>query len=817
MNQSLGGGGRVTVHGFDRLNPQQQQAVAFGDGPLLIVAGAGSGKTRTLTMRIASLIEDRGVPARAILAVTFTNKAAREMRERLFSLLGVKAQGVDLTTFHSWCCRLLRRWHREIDYPPGFTIFDDEDQEKVLRDCAKRMDLDTDRVPLRLVRSLISEAKNELRSPEEFRPDHPQADRIREMYQLYQEALALQKACDFDDLIMRTWQLLTARPDLLEKLHRQYNYFLVDEYQDTNIAQYRLLALLAKASNNICVVGDEDQSIYGWRGADIRNILDFEKDFVGATTIVLDQNYRSTQKILDAASAVIARNKSSRGKKLWTERGDGELLHLLDADSDRDEADRVVGEIRRLVNAGTPLSGIAVLYRMNSQSRELERALVRSGFPYEVYGGTKFFQRREIKDVLAYLRVLVNPDDAVALARIINTPPRGIGATTQSRLEAMGPLFAALFAERKSSKKLGEFCTLLEHLQEQARILSVSALTRVVIDEIGYVDYLKKDDPDTAEDRIGNVEGLVSDIVEQEEANPELTLMAYLEQVALHAEVDELRENTDKVHLLTLHNAKGLEFPVVFLIGLEEGVFPHHSCIDFPERLEEERRLAYVGMTRAEKRLYLCCARQRLVFGRWNANAPSRFLGEVPVGLFVENTLSSRIRAHLSGRPVAGVPIGAVGARGRTFVPAPGTRMPGGSAAVAGRPSLGLPPGAAVRTTARIPVPGAGRTDAGAARDAGARADEAAVASSAIRALRHAEKPGMMSVPDVGMTDMALANMANTTVGCRVWHQVFGQGRVRAVEGNRVEEFRVTIDFERAGSKTLLLQYASLRIERNNS
>lgn len=761
-------------HQIAGLNPRQAEAVSITEGPLLVVAGAGSGKTRMLTMRIAALIEKHGVDPRAILAVTFTNKAAKEMRERVQALLPGWGEAVKLTTFHTFCSQLLRQWHEAAGFPDSFTIYDEDDSEKLMKLVLADLNLDPKKFTPRAMQSLISQAKNELQGPEEFKPPHFEAARITEVYKRYQEALTKNQAVDFDDLIFCVWKMLNARPDLLERLQDRYRYFLVDEYQDTNTAQYKLIALLSSASRNLCVVGDEDQSIYSWRGATIRNIREFEKDFAGARVVCLDQNYRSTQGILDAASAVISNNAGIHKKQLWTTNGAGERPRFIHAADDRDEADRIVGEIRKLAREGVLYGQITVLFRMNSLSRTIEQALSSQMIPYEVTGGLKFFQRREVKDILSYLRFLGNRNDSISLRRIINTPRRGIGDTTVSRLAESGDLWGETMIQAGASPrgKIAAFVNLMEGLVGTTETAPVSVLAREILNRTKYIDWLyETEDEDDAKDRESNVESLLADIRFQEEDNPNLTLREYLEKVALHADVDDLDEAAERVHLMTLHNAKGLEFPVVFLMAMEEGVFPHHSSKDLPQQLEEERRLAYVGMTRAMRRLYLTAARRRMMFGGWTSNLVSRFIGEVPAGM-------------LEGRPGGGTGIGSS---------TPGWRPSSGSASAF--------------SFSKSQVP-AEKTRDIRASDSGDPAPSYSFKKSS------ESQPGGTGRPTAAghPADSEPGTMLNLGKGTNVFHQIFGKGRVTATEGSSLGDFRLTIDFENVGRKTLLLQYATLRV-----
>ncbi len=774
-------------HAFEQalagLNPRQREAVALTQGPVLVIAGAGSGKTRMLTVRIAYLIERERVPPSSILALTFTNKAAREMRERVQRLIPGAGHEVTLSTFHAFCCGLLRRWSAVAGYPEGFTIYDEDDTEKLMKGVLEDLGLDPKKYSPRKMLNLISQLKNELVEPDGYQPTLPDDEKVLAVYRRYQARLFESKALDFDDLLLVAFRVLSTQPELLAKFHRRYRYFLVDEYQDTNHAQYRLLQLFARESGNLCVVGDEDQSIYSWRGATIRNIQEFEKDFPGTRVVLLDQNYRSTQRILDAAGALIARNRRAHTKHLWTERTGGEPLTFQLAADDREEAEWVAGRIARLRDQGMPLRSFAVLFRMNSLSRSLEQALNRFGIPYEVTGGTKFFHRREVKDVLAYLRVIANPYDAVSLARIINTPRRGIGKTLLEKLEREGPLWEGVQKHAAASPKgkVADFFELVQSWRELAGRASVFSLVRSVLDRTGYLDWLGSDDPDTAEERQENVDSLVSDIRAQEEDNPDLGLRGYLEQVALQADVDGLDEQADRVHLMTLHNAKGLEFPVVFMVAMEEGVFPHYSSQSEPSELEEERRLAYVGMTRAMQRLFLSAARRRMVFGTWKDNLVSRFITELPREGFGEGAPRTPASAGPGPTPgwrqSPGVPGGAPGNRHpwRSRTPATDEEAGGAGVAASSRPvgpAVPVDP-QAVWVDRRPAAPGPGESSA--------------------------------------------ATMLNAVPGAEVVHQIFGRGRVLATEGASLGDFRLTINFKNVGKKTLLLQYANLRVIHTNS
>jgi DNA helicase-2/ATP-dependent DNA helicase PcrA len=626
------------------LNPAQREAVLHCDGALLILAGAGSGKTRVLTYRFAHLVRRLDVPADRICAVTFTNKAAGEMRERVKSLLG-GANPPWLATFHSLCARLLRRHAECLGMSRDFVIYDDADQLSLLRRVCTDLDLSEQLFPPPRLAHAIDRAKNDDIRPEDLsrRASDVHSERIALAYRRYQALLEANEALDFGDLLLRTCDLFRANPGLLASYQERFRYLMVDEFQDTNRAQYLLLRLLAGERGSVCVVGDDDQSIYRWRGADVRNILEFERDFPGAHVIRLEQNYRSTQTILDAAGAVIAHNRSRKGKTLWTENGNGTPLSIYSAADERAEGFWVRQQIEQARREGARLGDVAVFYRTNAQSRAVEDELARSGLPYSVVGGLKFYERKEVKDLLAYLRVLANPRDTVSLLRIINTPPRGIGPSTIEALESSArehgrPLREILLDPPKAAltpaaaTRVASFAATLSGLREVDRD-TVTPLLRRVIEDSGYLDRLLSESTPESESRAENVRELLT-VTEDFDAHApesgESGLTAFLERLALVTDLDGLEESPDRVTLMTLHNSKGLEFPLVFMIGVEEGLFPHERSIDNPEAIEEERRLCYVGMTRARRRLSLVHAWRRHLFGRVQHNPPSRFLDEIP-------------------------------------------------------------------------------------------------------------------------------------------------------------------------------------------
>lgn len=631
---------------FDTLNDRQCKAVKHTEGPLLITAGAGSGKTKVLTCRIAHLLE-LGVAPYRILAITFTNKAAKEMKERVTNLVGAQADSIWLSTFHSFCAKLLRF---EVDgfhgYTRNFTIYDSSDQLVLVKDCLKKLNLDDKQFMPRSVLGTISSAKNVLMDAKAFaaKASDFYEQKVADVYALYQEKLRENNAVDFDDLLFLAVRLLQEKEDVREKYQSRFQYILVDEYQDTNHAQYALTKILAARWRNICVVGDADQSIYAWRGADIRNIIDFTRDYPDAASIKLEQNYRSTKTILHAANAVIDNNESRPKKTLWTENPAGNKIIHYQAQTEHDEADYIAGVIyNRHEISHEPYGDMAILFRTNAQSRVLEEKLMRYAIPYTMVGGTKFYDRKEIKDVLAYLRLLYNPEDSLSLTRIINVPKRNIGATTMEHVAAYAEeqgisLFEALSSTdeipvtKRARTSLENFAAMIFDLLNDIEGKDVLSLIETVIKQTGYGDMLDKEaehDPQ-GESRKENVGEFLSVAKDYMDSNPDGNLQDFLENVALVSDVDDFESSDSKVTLMTLHAAKGLEFPVVFLTGLDEGLFPHSRTLLDPAQVEEERRLAYVGITRAERQLYVTNAITRTMYGRISAYMPSRFLAEIP-------------------------------------------------------------------------------------------------------------------------------------------------------------------------------------------
>ena len=634
---------------YDTLNDKQRQGVEATEGPVLILAGAGSGKTRVLTHRIAYLMEEEGVSPWYILAITFTNKAAKEMRDRVDKLIGFGSEQIWVATFHATCVRILRRYADRLGYDNNFTIYDPDDQKTVMKDICKRLNIDTKMIKERVILGAISAAKDELISPVQYAIDTMgdwQKRKISEAYTEYQAVLKKNNAMDFDDLIVKTVELFKSCPEVLEQYQNRFRYIMVDEYQDTNTAQFELVRLLADKYRNLCVVGDDDQSIYKFRGANIRNILDFEDTYPEATVIKLEQNYRSVGNILAAANEVISHNKGRKGKNLWTAEGDGSKLHFKQFDTAQEEAVFIAEDIRNKErNDEAAYGDCAVLYRTNAQARLLEERMVLMGIPYTVVGGQNFYGRKEIKDILAYLKTIDNGRDDVAVKRIINIPKRGIGATSIAKVQAYADTHEISFYEAlckcdeipslgKAADKLKPFATLIQGFRSKVDYYGLEGLVKDILEMTQYEEYLKDTEED-AEDRIENVQELVNKIITYEAENDQPTLGQFLEEVALVAEIDSVKEDTNRVLLMTLHSAKGLEFPHVYLAGMEDGVFPSYMTITSDNRddLEEERRLAYVGITRAMKDLTLTCAKSRMIHGQTQYNMVSRFVKEIPAEL----------------------------------------------------------------------------------------------------------------------------------------------------------------------------------------
>ena len=760
---------------YDKLNEPQREAVYHTDGPLLILAGAGSGKTRVLTHRIAYLIEERNVNPWNILAITFTNKAAGEMRERVDSLVGFGSESIWVSTFHSMCVRILRRFIDRLGYDNRFTIYDTDDQKTLMKEVCKKVAIDTKVFKERSLMSAISSAKNELILPDEFElnvgGDFAKL-KIAKVYREYEAQLKANNALDFDDLLVKTVQLLQTQPDVLENYQERFRYIMVDEYQDTNTVQFQLVRLLAGKYRNLCVVGDDDQSIYKFRGANIRNILDFEHVFSDACVIKLEQNYRSTGNILNAANRVIANNKGRKEKTLWTANGEGELVHLRQFDTGYDEADFIAEDIKKEVRAGASYNDHAVLYRTNAQSRLLEEKFVAMNVPYKIVGGVNFYARREIKDLLAYLKTIDNGMDDIAVRRIINVPKRGIGLTTINRIQESAAerglgFYETLMAPElipgigRSAAKLDSFAALIEYFKGLTGQMSITDLLREVIEKTGYMESLDSEDKEDAQARKENIDELINKAAAYEEAAEDrdepATLSAFLEEVALVADIDSLDEEQDYVVLMTLHSAKGLEFPHVYLAGMEDGLFPSYMTITSDDRddLEEERRLCYVGITRAEQELTLTCARRRMVRGETQYNKISRFIKEIPAELL--DTGSRRIE------PETEVPV-----QQNTYAHA--------------------------REAFRARAFGAAYSN-GAGKSSGVSSGKSS------QGLASLQKGSQLAAGSGGSPDYA--------EGDRVRHVKFGEGTVLEIRsGGR--DYEVTVDFDSAGVRKMFAKFAKL-------
>ncbi len=661
---------------YDTLNEPQKQGVFTVDGPVLLLAGAGSGKTRVLTHRVAYLIDEMGVNPWNILAITFTNKAAGEMRERVDKLIGMGAEQVWVATFHSTCVRILRRYIDRIGYGNNFTIYDTDDQKTLMKEVIKKLDLDPKIYKERSLMSAISSAKDELISPIEYElqagMDYNKK-KIAMVYREYQGALKKNNALDFDDLIVKTVELFKSDAEVLHNYQERFKYIMVDEYQDTNTAQFELVRLLADKYRNLCVVGDDDQSIYKFRGANIRNILDFEKVYEEAKVIKLEQNYRSTQNILDAANSVIQNNEGRKAKVLWTENGSGSRIHFRQFDTAYEEAEYIADDIAHKIKRGEA-SGkdCAVLYRTNAQSRLLEERMIAEGLPYDVVGGVNFYSRREIKDVLAYLKTIDNGQDDVAVKRILNVPRRGIGQTSMDRIQSYADernisFFDALQEANqimtlgRAAAKVEPFVLMIQAFRSKQEYFSLKELVEDVLEKTGYIKVLEDAGEEDAADRIANIDELISKVAYYEETHEEPSLSELLEEIALVSSIDGVEDSDNRVLLMTLHSAKGLEFPNVYLAGMEDGVFPSYMTItsDDKAEMEEERRLAYVGITRAKEELTLTCAKMRMIRGETQYNPLSRFIKEIPNQL-LDNTLPSMrktekdlLQDQYDGRPKA--------------------------------------------------------------------------------------------------------------------------------------------------------------------
>ncbi len=766
---------------YDTLNEQQKKGVFTTEGPVLLLAGAGSGKTRVLTHRIAYLIDELGVNPWNIMAITFTNKAAGEMKERVEKIVGMGSDSVWVTTFHSTCIRILHRYGDRLGYENNFTVYDTDDQKAVMKEVCKRLMIDPKMMKEKSILSAISSAKDELISPEEYALSAMgdfRKQKIAQAYSEYQAALKKSNAMDFDDLIVKTVELFKADKEVLKGYQNRFKYIMVDEYQDTNTAQFELIRLLAENHHNLCVVGDDDQSIYKFRGANIRNILDFEQVYPEAEVIRLEQNYRSTQNILDAANAVISNNKGRKIKTLWTDRGGGKKVLFRQFLNAFEEAEFIVDDIaRKCRKKEADYSDCAVLFRTNAQARLLEERFVVEGIPYNVVGGTNFYARKEIKDLLAYLKTIDNGLDDLAVKRIINVPRRGIGMATIVKVQDYADREEISFYEAlkhveripgmgRTAAKITPFVTMIQVFRSRAEVYGLSDLIKDIIETTGYVKELEDSDEENAESRIENIDELISKIVSFEEAHNQPTLREFLEEVALVADIDNVENGSNKVLLMTLHSAKGLEFPHVYLAGMEDGVFPSYMTIssDDPEEIEEERRLAYVGITRAKESLTLCSARLRMIRGETHMNPVSRFVMEIPDELLDDGEPESGAGSFggMSQRPETGY--GAQG--GASFRPESAAKY---------RPAAVLKP---QRTAAENKPFIAG---GGAAVLKAAGIQKGAVSGG---------KP-------------------EYDIGDRVKHVKYGEGTVMDLEpGPR--DYKVTVDFDESGQKIMYAGFARL-------
>lgn len=773
-----------------KLNPQQKKAVEAVDGPLLIMAGAGSGKTRVLTHRIAYLIAMGKAAPWSILAITFTNKAAREMQDRVEKLVGPTARDIWVSTFHSMCVKILRRDITRIGFSSNFTILDSADQLSVIKTCMKELNIDTKKFEPKAVQAAMGNAKNELVTPErlEAKVGDYFDGLVAKVYKLYQKKLKANNSLDFDDLIMTTIQLFTEVPEVLEHYQNKFQYVHVDEYQDTNRAQYMLCRMIADKHHRICVVGDSDQSIYRWRGADITNILNFEEDYPEAATILLEQNYRSTTNILNAANKVISNNTGRKAKNLWSDKGEGKKIQLYQADSEHEEGYFIVSEIKKGLLADKSYKDYAILYRTNAQSRVIEEILIKSEVPYQIVGGIKFYDRKEIKDLLAYLRLISNPDDDISLRRIVNVPKRGVGDTTLDKLaDAAAQRGVSIFAlldnldgldiTSRTKGTLQEFYEMIANLHRMLEYLSVTELTEKMLELTQYRMELARENTLESKSRLENIDEFLSVTMEFEKRNEDKSLVSFLTDLALIADIDTMdqddKDSGNAVVLMTMHSAKGLEFPVVFIVGMEESVFPHSRALNDNEELEEERRLAYVGITRAEEELFMTCARMRTLFGRMSANAPSRFIREIP-DEYKEESVPGRDRFGRSGLAGSFADRRTGGAGSGGYANAPGS-----AAGAPGAGSGGARPGSLF--------------GGGAAKAAG---------TGAAAGMQRAQA----AAPAAG----AGANPGGFRMGDKVSHNKWGTGVVVAVKGSG-DDTELQIAFPApVGVKRLLAKFAPI-------
>ena len=771
------------------LNDKQYEAVVNTEGPCLVIAGAGSGKTKVLTHKIAYLIGEKGAKPWDILAITFTNKAANEMKERIANLVGDDAKDIWMGTFHSICVRILRRFIDRIGFDSSFIIFDTSDQRTLVKNCMKDLAIDDKLFNDRSVLSEISNGKNEMLEPEQYTAranSDFRKEKIATVYELYQKRLKENNAIDFDDIINYTIKILMENPDVLEYYANKFKYVLVDEYQDTNKAQFTLVTLLASKNGNITVVGDNDQGIYSFRGADISNILNFERDFPGTKIIKLEQNYRCTGNILKAANSVIKNNEVKYKKELWTQNEEGNLPKVYQADNEYDEATYIVTEIEHLKREEYyKYSDFAILYRMNTQSRAIEDILRRENVPYKIVGGLKFYERKEIKDIIAYLRLIQNSADNLSLKRIINEPKRGIGKTSLDKVEAIAEQNGtSMYEVIKHADQYGlnrvflnsrEFVNVIEELKDKKDELVISELIKTTLKKTGYTKALEEENTIEAENRIENLEEFLTVAIEFEEEYAENSLSQFLEGITLSSDIDNVEEDEDSVTLMTLHSAKGLEFPVVFLVGMEEGIFPGYKSISEPKELEEERRLCYVGITRAKEHLYLTCSKQRTIFGSTSYNPVSRFLTEIPEDLLEGYQEAFGEEDNNKNQMF----------KDSNYIWTYGSKDNGNikTYKIGEKESVGIGAFAKSNTTNNSTNTGF--------------------------AFRTAES--FLSNLGKKATSNNQVDLSKYEAGVRVYHKKFGEGTINKVEPEG-EDLKVDINFDKVGHKRLMAKYANLEI-----
>ena len=779
------------------LNDKQYEAVVNTEGPCLVIAGAGSGKTKVLTHKIAYILEQNKAKPWEILAITFTNKAANEMKERIGALVGDVSKDMWVGTFHSICVKILRRFIDRIGFDSSFIIFDTSDQKTLIKNCIKDLQMDDKLFTERSVQSEISNAKNEMLEPEEYAAranGEYRKGKIAEVYELYQKRLKENNAIDFDDIINYTIKIFMENPDVIEYYSNKFKYVLVDEYQDTNKAQFTLITLLASIHGNITVVGDNDQGIYSFRGADITNILNFEKDFPGTKIIKLEQNYRCTGNILKVANAVIKNNEVKYEKKLWTENETGCLPMIYSADNEYDEGSFIVEQIERLKREEYyKYSDFAVLYRMNSQSRALEDILRREDIPYKIIGGLKFYERKEIKDIIAYLRLIQNPADNLSLKRIINEPKRGIGKTSLDRIEEIANTNGiSMYSVIKEAETYGlnrvylktrEFIDTIEDLRSKANDIKISDLIKLTLKKTGYIKALEAENTLEAQNRVENLEEFLTVAIEFEDEFAENTLSEFLEGITLSSDIDNLEETQDSVTLMTLHSAKGLEFPVVFLVGMEEGIFPGHQSIGEPKELEEERRLCYVGITRAKHNLFLTCSKKRTIFGSTSYNPVSRFINEIPKELLdgYDEAFESTDDSMFEDSSYKW-----------TYGGSTGKETLGGK--IKSYLFNKNEPAVAAKSVGINPTQNAGVGSTNSSSNTGFQ-------------FRTAES----FLNSLTSKKTTTVDLSQYEVGQRVYHKKFGEGTIKALEPEG-EDIKVDIAFDKVGNKRLMAKYAGLEI-----